>query len=331
MYAFVTSAQQIKDTIFLTNGSKIVGKIKRIKLGVITFDPDDVSDITVQMNKLRTMAAISKIFRVESTSNKVFFGKIVPHDKPGHAIFYSERDTSLHSLMQISVLYPTKNRFWQRFTGEVKAGFDYTRTSGLGRINYDGRLNYSAKKVEITFSTSGIYTITDTSFSRDREDVNIKDNYYFNTTWFATILVKYQRNLELGLIRRYQEGVGGGNKFITSEHVYAWTRGGLVLNQEKNNENTTTGTLAELYAQLEFNFYRFFKPKLSFSVLETFYGSLSQKGRFRNDAQFTMNWEIIRYLNLSLSLYSNFDNQPPSAESSKYDMGIIFNIGYTFY
>jgi hypothetical protein len=331
LHACLTNAQQVKDTIYLTSGSKIVGKIKRIKMGVITFDPDDANDVTVQMNKLKTMAAISKRFRIESTKQKVFFGKILPHDTAGYATFYSETDTILHSLQQISVLYPIRKRFIQRFTGQVKAGFDYTRSSGLGRVNYDGQLNYTAKKIEVSFYTSGIYTITDTSFSRDREDINVKDNYYFNPTWFATFLLKYQRNLELGLLRRYQEGVGAGNKIITTERIYAWTRGGFVLNQEKNTEDSTTGTLAELFAQLEFNFFRFVKPKLSFSIGETIYGSLSQKGRIRNDAQFSLNWEIIRYLNLSISLYSNFDNQPPSAESSKFDRGVIFNIGYTFY
>ncbi len=32
-------SQELKDTIFFTNGSRLIGEIKKIKLGVMTFDP----------------------------------------------------------------------------------------------------------------------------------------------------------------------------------------------------------------------------------------------------------------------------------------------------
>jgi len=330
LYSVHGNAQVIKDTLFLINGSKIVGKIKKIKLGVITFDPDDANDITVQLKKLQTLAAVSKIFRIESIGHKVYFGKIIPGTTTGYATFLSDLDTSTLSIEQISLLYPFRNQFLQRFSGDMQAGFDFTKSSGLARLNYDCQLRYTAKRVEVIFATSGIYSITDSSFSRDREDISIKNNYYFNPTWFGTLLVKYQRNLELGLFRRFQEGVGGGNKFITSEHIYAWTRGGLVLNQEKNSENTSSGTLVELFGQLEFNFFRFTKPELSFNIAETIYYSLSQKGRIRNDAQLNLSWEIVKNLDVTLNFYSNYDNQPPSENSRKFDLGIVMGVAYTF-
>jgi hypothetical protein len=325
-----SNAQVIKDTLYLINGSKIVGKIKKIKLGVITFDPDDANDITVQLKKLKTLAAVSKIFRIESIDHKVYFGRIIPGAAAGYATFLSDIDTSTHPVEQISLLYPFRNQFLQRFSGDMQAGFDFTKSSGLARLNYDCQLRYTAKRVEVVFGTSAIYSITDTTFSRDREDISIKNNYYFNTTWFGTVLLKYQRNLELGLLRRFQEGVGGGNKFITSEHIYAWTRGGLVLNQEKNSENTSSGTLTELFGQLEFNFFRFTKPELSFNIAETIYYSLSQKGRIRNDAQLSLSWEIVKNLDITLSCYSNYDNQPPSENSRKFDLGTVMGVAYTF-
>jgi hypothetical protein len=327
---FAAKAQRTRDTLFFNNGSKVIGELKKIKLGVVTFDPDDANDITVQLQKLRTMAAQSRIFRIETIAHKVYFGKMAPCAANGCVGIISGKDTITEQLEVITVLYPFRNSFKQRFSGNVSTGFDYTRSSGLGRLNYDGRLTYLSKNEEIIFSSSGIYTITDSSFSRDREDVNIKNNYYFNPTWFGSLLLRYQRNLELGLQRRFQEGIGGGNKFITSRHVYAWTRCGIVFNQEKNTENTSSGTLTELFGQLEFNFFRFTKPELTFNITNTFYYSLSQSGRFRNDAQLNLNWEIIKDLDLIISSYSNFDSQPPSEESREFDLGIVFSIGYTF-
>ena len=330
LYAMDMYAQKTKDTLYFLNKSKITGEIKRIKLGVVTFDPDDANVITVQLQKIKTIAALIGIFRIETIEHQVYFGSMIPADKAGFITILSGADTFSLPVEQISHVYPFKNHFKQRFSGSASAGFDFTRSSGIGRINYDGKLNYMAKAVEINFSVAGIYSLTDTTFSRDREDISVKNNYYFNTTWFGTLLFKYQRNLELGLQRRFQQGLGAGNKFITNKHVYAWTRSGMVLNQEKNNENDISGTLVELFSQLEFNFFKFTKPEISFNITESFYYSLSQAGRFRNDAQANLNWEIIKDLKLTISAYYNYDNQPPSEDSRKFDVGTVFTIGYSF-
>ncbi|GAO40995.1 DUF481 domain-containing protein [Flavihumibacter petaseus] len=326
--AFLLSAQKVrtKDTVYFTNGTKIIGEVKGIKVGVLTFDPDDANDITVQLRVIKTLAAISKVFRVETIDHRVFFGKMLPMEGNKEALMATDVDSTAIRMEDISVMYPFRNSFKQRFTGSVQLGFDFTRSSELGRLNYDGKLNYKARKEEITFGISGIYTLTDSTLSRDREDMSIKYNYYFGTTWFGTLLLKYQRNLELGLQRRYQEGIGAGNKFITSKHVYAWTRGGFVFNQETSTENVKSGTLPEGFLQLEFNFFRFTKPKISVVLAQAGYYSLSSSGRFRNDGQLDTSWEIIKDLNLTLTFYNNFDSQPPTAESRKFDFGTIFGV-----
>src|SRR5688500_10351675 len=84
------NAQKLRDTIFLNNGSRIIGEIEKIKLGVLSFDPDDANDITVQLKNVRTMAARSKIFRIESTRHKVYFGKIIPSESAGFATFITD-------------------------------------------------------------------------------------------------------------------------------------------------------------------------------------------------------------------------------------------------
>ena len=59
-----SSFSQKKDTLFFNAGSTIVGEVKKIKLGVVTFDPDDANDITVQLRNLKTLSAGSEVFRI---------------------------------------------------------------------------------------------------------------------------------------------------------------------------------------------------------------------------------------------------------------------------
>ena len=325
-----TANPQLKDTIYFNNSSKVIGKIKKVKLGVLTFDPDDAGDITVQLRNLSGIAAVRRIFRVETIDDGVFYGKLLPDSIKGYVKFVNDIDTGTFYLQDISVMYPYGYTFVQRFTGNVGIGYDYTRSSNFGRLNFNGALNYSAPKVEVSLSGSGIYTMTDSSFSRDNERLAIKNNYYFTPSWFGTLFFNYQRNLELGLDRRYQEGFGVGNKFITNKHVYTWARTGVVFNQEKSTEKITTGTLTEFFGQIEFNFFRFTKPKIDLLMAQSIYYSISQH-RIRNDGNTRVNWEIIRNFKITLELYNNYDSKPPVEGSSNFDYGVLFSLSYFFY
>ena len=209
-------------------------------------------------------------------------------------------------------------------------GYSYTRSSQFGRLNFDGAVNYSSLKQEINFSFSGIYTVTDSGTTRDREDAGLKYNHYFTPRSFSTAFLVYQRNLELGLKRRYQEGLGLGNKFLTNRYIYAWARAGMVLNQEVSTENESSGLLSEAFLQLQFNFFRFEKPEINVDLYESVFFGIAQNGRIRNDGELDINWEMIDDLKLNLGFYTNYDNQPPVAGNRKFDYGIVLGLTYTF-
>jgi hypothetical protein len=319
-----------KDTIFFRNGSVVIGEIKMIKLGVVTFDPDEANDITVQLIKLKTISAPGVIFRVENTAEHVYYGKLIPSSKQGFVNIVNDKDTVLEELAKISVLYAFKDAFLERFSGNAGMGYSYTRSSNFGRINFDLSAKYVTRKDEITFDAHGIYSMSDTTFTRDQEDINFKYNYYLGPTWFLTAFLSYQRNLELGISRRYQQGLGAGNKFITTRNIFGWLRSGVAINQQQSTDGEKSGTLTELFGQLQFNFFRFTIPKISFDFSQTFYYSLSQKDRIRNSGQTNLNWEIINDFDLTLGLYNNYDSKPPATASSTFDFGIVFGINYEF-
>ena len=116
-------AQTGKDTLYFLNGTRVIGEVKSIKLGVMTFDPDDANDITVQLRKLRSIAAVRQVFRIETIHEKVYFGRLLPHRLPNYALVETWMDTVELPIEEISVLYPFKNDFFQRFSGSASAGF----------------------------------------------------------------------------------------------------------------------------------------------------------------------------------------------------------------
>lgn len=323
-------AQIEKDTVFFSNGGVLIGKIKKAKLGILTFDPDDANDVTIQLRKIKTISAAHKIFRIETINHDVYFGRIWRGGNENTIDLRRFADTLKFSLENVSILYPFETSVGQRFSGSVGLGYSYTRSSGLGRLNFDGSVSYVSRKDEVSFSFSGIYTVYDSLFSRDKEGANLKYNYYFAKEWFTTLFLGYQRNIELGLKRRYQEGVGIGNKFLKKRSLYAWARTGLSFNQEESMEGVKSQLLTEVFGQFEMNIFKFEKPKLSLSVQQSLYYSLTQTDRFRNDGSVNIVWELFKDFNLSFEPYNNFDSKPPVSDSPQFDYGIVLGIKYTF-
>src|SRR3954463_8527349 len=145
-------SQKLQDTLFFTNGSVILGEVKRIKLGVVNFDPEDANDITVQLIKLKTISATSGIFRIETTGQHVYYGRLIPNSKTGFITIVTAKDTLLLPIEKISVLYPFKDDFLDRFDGNISLGYNYTRSSNFGRVNFDLNLSYITRQDEITFA-----------------------------------------------------------------------------------------------------------------------------------------------------------------------------------
>ncbi len=331
-YCTPAQGQQKKDTLFFKNGTIVIGKLLKIKLGVVSFDPDDANDITVQLRKLKDIAAVRKIFRIETVDKGLYYGRLLPHPHDDSVYIKAILLNIPTKLEDISLMYPYDNSVAQRFSGSFGLGFSYTKSSDLGRLNFDGNLKYASKRTEVNLAFSGIYTIYDSLFSRDKQDANLKYNYYFLRNWFTTTFLAYQRNLELGLKRRYQEGIGIGNKFLTSKHVYSWARSGIVINQEKSTEtDVNSKTLAELFGQFEMNIFKFSQPNINFSLTESFYYSLSQRDRFRNEGSLNAKWEIVRDLYLNLEPYTSLDTKSPASGGKEFDFGIILGINYKFY
>ena len=125
LFILITSkgfSQELKDTIYFKNGSKLVGEIKKIKLGVMTFDPDDANDVTVQLRKLKSFAAVSTVFRIETTDDHVHFGQLVPYTLDQFVRLVGS-DTAVLHIENITELYPYKKSFAERFSGSVGLGF----------------------------------------------------------------------------------------------------------------------------------------------------------------------------------------------------------------
>src|SRR5688572_16163393 len=318
-----------KDTLIFTNGTVVIGEVEKIQLGVITFDPDDANDITVQLRKLNSIHAADHNYRIETVDHQVLFGKIYHSSQVGYVSILYGTDSSSVALNNISNLYPIEKNFWERITGSAGAGYSYTRSSELGRLNLDLNARYLSKEFEYSVYIATISTFDEGVFTRDNEDVGIGMNYYFHPTWFGRVLISYQRNIELGIESRFQQGLGMGNKLLLTRYVRLHALSGMVFNEETSTEGEFSGTLTEIMLGIQFNVFRFAKPEIDIQTTQYGFFSISQE-RIRYTGDLSVNWEMVEDLDLKLSFYVDYDSRLPGQESANSDFGTVISVAFEF-
>lgn len=308
----------------------MIGELKNIALGKLSIDADDVGVVSIKITKIRTLKAASHYYRVESIHREVYFTRIFNDTMPGRIRIKAEDTLLSIPLVDIANLSAFKNPKAAQWDGAVSAGYSFTRSSKIGRLNGDLSLKRTTRKLELAASYSTIVTQTDTGWTRDNENAGLNAYYYINSRWQGVGFLNYQRNLELGLARRYQEGLGAAYSIISTSHVRLRTGTGMVLNQELNTEGVTSPTQLEIPMVNTFNFFSFSKPEMDLSSTQNLYFSLTTKGRIRHDGQIKLTWKVITDFSITLTLYDNYDSKPPGVNAATLDYGIVFGLSYSF-
>lgn len=324
--AHVATSQGV-DSLYLKNGQVVFGELKEIALGKVTFKMNDLNTVAVNMDKIKTLSAISRLFRIETITKKAFYSKLHSSARSGY-IWVSDSlgggEIPLEYISSATYYGANKNIF----EGNVSMGYNYTKSSNIGRFNTDLTMRYIMKKVALTNKSSTILTQKNNQWVQDRSSVLFTGIYYLNPVWKVIGMLNYQSNRELGLQHRFQQGGGAGYSIFANTHIRLWTFAGLVINQEKSFEADEFNFTAEIPFVLNFDLFRFAKPKLTVAVDNGLYTSVTQWGRIRFDNEVRVSWEAISDFTLNLQFYSNFDNKPLSGTGATFDYGTVFGIGY---
>src|SRR4030095_11586342 len=129
------------------------------------------------------------------------------------------------------------------------------------------------------------------------------------------------------IARRFQELIGGGNKFLVRRYWQLSALSGLSVNEEKSTDGTVSDLLLEFPVVLRFGFFRYRHPNIQVNASQFVFFGLTQKGRIRCDTNVNFSWELVKHFWLTFNPYANFDNQPPEGNSN-FDYGWAINLSY---
>lgn len=319
-----------QDTIYLNNGQILTGSIKNINLGIVTIDEIDLNILNIKQHKIKSVKTTHR-FKLETTDHQILYGSLDIAENAGEILVHiSDTSQVTRKLAEINTMVSLERKFFDRLDGSLTAGFSYTKSTSIGQINLSSQMKYVTGSFQNQLNLSMIGTLDTSGFSRDNENAEFFTEYFLSSRWIIAGLLGYQRNIELSVLSRFQEMIGGGNKLIVKKNLQLLAISGLTFNQEKSTTGVYNGLLIEVPFMLRFDLYQFKNPNIQISTTQTAYIGLTQFGRVRFNGNTSISYEIIHDFSLSFSFYNNYDNQPPSNTASNIDYGIVIGVTYKF-
>jgi hypothetical protein len=319
---------QKTDTVYLYNGDRITGEIKRLEYGILFLKTDGLGTINIEYHRIKTFYSKHQ-FIIQLDNGLRFFGSLDTSGTPGYVYLRVNEFRIPEPISEIVEIYPVKNRFWKRLDGAIDLGYSYSKASTISQFNFSGHVDYRVKKsfTQITGSS----TLTDQQ-ERDRirkQDYNVLFRRFFKNQWFAGVFGGVQQNTELGTDYRLGGGLGGGKDLVHTNRNILTGNIGLLVSTEKAQGDSIIQNL-EGVMQINYRLFRFNDPEIDISTYINFYPSLTTSGRYRLEYQAKARIELFDDFYFGLTFYDNFDSKPLDPTAANNDWGITTSIGYSW-
>ena len=324
---FSVSAQK-NDTIYLSNGDRITGELKKLEYGLLTFKTDAMQTLSVEIEKIKTLYS-SKYFEIRISNGDRFFGHLLKSDVLSTVNVVTVTDTLPKRLWDIVLITPIKRTFIQKLDGSFDLGLSYTKASDVFQYSLNTQVTHRTNYYATRFELESILTDDGTKVSRNN-NIGLNVTHFLSGKWFTRVSAQGQQNTELDLKYRFQAGYGVGYDIARTNSVRLYALGGLVANQEKTIELQAKTENLEALFSTQVKWFRYRHPKIDVTNGINLYPSLTSFGRIRFEYNLSSKFEIIKDLYLNLQFYDYFDNQPSDGGKAKSDYGIITSLGFTF-
>ncbi len=326
--SILTVRAQKNDTIYLRNGDRISGELKKFEYGLLDLSTDAMKTVSIEFDKINTMHS-SKFFEIRMKSGEKFFGHLQKSDVLSTVNIITVSDTLPKRLWDIILIVPIKRTFFQKIDGSLDLGLSYTKASEVFQYSLNFNLTHRTNFYSTRFELESILT-DDGAKKTNNSTLGLDVTHYLPNKWFTSIIAQGQQNTELNLDYRLQSGYGVGYDIARTNLIRFYALGGLLVNQEHTIDLDETSQNIEALLKLNFKWFQYRHPKIDVTNRINVYPSITDFGRVRMEYNLSSKFEIVKDLFLNLQLYDYYDNETSQGSKANNDWGIITSIGFTF-
>lgn len=318
-------AQQ--DSLILINGDVIVGELKEMDRGIITFETDySDSDFKIEWSGVRRIFASATYLITLNTGQRIN-GQIKDAGERMMQIIGAQGEDISVSFDKVVLIMSVDDGFLDRISANIDLGYSLTRANNQEQFTLNSRLGYEADRWLLSGYYNMLLSRQDEVADIQRKDGGVGYQYFLPRDWYLSAELSFLSNTQQALDLRTNARLGVGKFFVHTNQWY-WGAGvGAAANIENFSQaadSTATDRQSwEGYIGTELNLFDIGDLNLFSSAIA--YPSFTESGRFRLDFRFDAKYDLPLDFYLRAGVTVNYDNQPAIAGR---ETDYIFTTGF---
>ena len=325
------------DTLILNNKDLIIGEIKSMDKGILTFETDyssvdfkiewkKVNQVYSQTNYLITLSDGRRYNgKIKSLNDSIVEintqmpDRILKIPKLNQKLEQPEGDSVEVKLGDLVYLNALDEGFWSRLSLNFDVGTNLTKANDFRQFTFNLGVGYLADRWKTNLSFNNLRSVQAETDPIKRSELIFAFNYFLDSDWYLLYNLDLLSNTEQLLVLRNSNMVGVGKYLVHTNRVYLGFQGGVNLNSEKFEGEENSSQSAEAFFGAQYNIYDI--GDLDLLTTAVVYPSLTAKGRVRSDFKFDIRYEFNFDLYVKIGTTFNYDNQPTAGAT---DLDYIF-------
>jgi hypothetical protein len=322
------------DVITLKNGDRVTGEIEQLEYGLLRLSTDDMGTINIEWAAIASIES-KYVFDVQIVGGLRHSGLIGTSEDGSELVIRDEGSGRSVAVADVVRIEELETGFWQRLSGSMSLGLNYTKSTGIRTGNINISSAYQGDEIKATLDISAAETSSRDTEKSERENITSTVQFQRERPSFVMLLNTLERNDELGIDARLTTGAGIARYFAQDEDSEIMLFAGGVANNEWTAASDGSLEQDDSRQSLEGAFgatwriFRFGDPDVSLSSSAFLYPSLTESGRRRGNLDVSLRREIVSDLVFDISFYESYDSDPPSGGETT-DYGFVTSIGYKF-
>ena len=220
--------------------------------------------------------------------------------------------------------------FLARLEGYLDLGFSFARANRATELALGGEVKSRTVTRQLKTTLSSLFNDREDLESTTRNVLTFDWTRFFSDRWLVTGLATFTQNQELDLDLRSVFGGDLGRHLIQNNRSLLTVRGGAVFTRERFTGSDPGRSNIEGTGTIVYELFSFDDPEMDIVTTLTVLPSFSDWGRIRADLDTRIRYELFKDFFWGITLFDNYDSDPPSEGSERNDFGINTSVGWSF-
>jgi hypothetical protein len=316
------------DVVVLDTGMDIIGEVKNFTQGKLKFDTKQADNIYIDWDYVHFLTA-SEIFEVFDMTGAVYYGSFGPTETARELVVVGEEGSVVLDMDTVVQFEPIEKTFWQRVDGNIDLGLSYTSADSSLQYSLDAGAKYRQRKYAASIDLTSIQTRREGVDDILRDNLTFRYTRYHKRRYFGTGTLEFSRNTELGIDFRTELG-------------YAFSRYAIVTNRQRLSAGVGFSVTHEDHAGADFNetdawgflgvryhLFLYHYPETDIVAELSVQPSVTDWPRNRVNFKVSARREFWKDFSVSLTVYDNYDSDPPPSANAKHDLAVVLAFGWS--